>query len=223
MDNVRFRPGRRSTTYFLAASIAVLSVLHAIPDAGADGTQPWLVQYLQISLDYRDRSAYREADERSVQSLQLYTSDTSRPGFAFRCEKHRLFAWVSLKPLDLEKTLKKKVVRPRDWPLAVTIGNRDPVEEDWVSMFSGRVYMVRETGTTKDVFLAAVSGVPVDVSVKKRDPVRIEAPAADTSVVKYFLQRCDLDDPYQPDIDLRDAPEKLPPGVLDVESVEPVL
>ena len=142
-------------------------------------------------------SAYSMPDKKAVDTILLYTTDKKVPGAAFRCEKGRLFAILSMRKSDLGKALRDGVRRPRDWPLTVTIGDAPPVTEAWVSMQNGRLVMAHSAETTRALYAAARRGDVVAVKRKEgQDAVVVQMPAADSALFDDYLSACSLNPEY---------------------------
>jgi len=187
--------------YFRLLSLVPTVCLSATAAAEPDNAA-WEVSDLELNVRAKNTtSVYSMPEKKSVETLLMYTTDRKKPGLAFRCEKGRLYGILSVRPANLEKALRDGVRRPRDWTLTVTIGNGQPRSEAWVSMQNGKLVMAHESGTTKELFRAARDADSVSVVTRKgKKPVIIELPAGNEAMFSDYLDRCDLDEEYDPDV-----------------------
>ena len=139
-------------------------------------------------------------DNISNRGLLLYTSGADKTGAAFRCENGRLFAFLAVKPADFRKILQRRSPSPSDRKVRFSLDQGKEVEEKWVQMFSGTIYMVREISTTLELFRAAKNGFVITFTRKYGKTVTVSIPALDHTIAGPFLERCNLKKQYRPDM-----------------------
>ena len=130
----------------------------------------------------------------------LFTTDGERLGAAFRCDAGKLYAFVSVKPVDFSVNLEQRSGRHREKSMSYAIANGESGTEEWVSMFNGKVYKPQYISTTSAMFRAALEGA--DVTVARHtgaNEVTIDFPQPDRDAFAEFLQGCDLSEKHRPD------------------------
>ena len=129
---------------------------------------------------------------KTERGLAMYTSDKSVPGATFRCENGRLFAFLSVEPLDLERMLTWLSGRKsRAWDVEYTFENREPVKQNWVSLMGDKMYLIRDKTTSRELFDAARRGVSVTVQPRgRKKAVTITLPPDDSDSFSVFAQHC---------------------------------
>ncbi len=138
--------------------------------------------------------------EETVRGRLLFTTDTEATGIAFRCEKGKMFALVSTRPVDFKRMLGLRFRGSEDWQVSFTLNGGDPQNEEWVQMYRGRIFMVKELRTTRQLFELANSQGSFDFTRKYGKPVTVALPAPEPEVFDKFLQDCQLQDKYLPDL-----------------------
>ena len=183
--------------------LAVLTVIapgvSLADEPDADGA--WEMSDLKLKLRAKNTtSAYSTPVTKEMETLLLHTVDPDRPGIAFRCEKGRMYVILAVRPEDLSRALREGVRRPRDWELTYRIDDGAPVTEDWVSMSNNRLFMARKFASTAAIFKAARNGGILAITVKGSDPVTIEIPESDDELFDYYVESCELDPEYDPNV-----------------------
>lgn len=154
----------------------------------ADDGSGW--QASTMSLAYRGKQ--------SARGHVLFTTDTDRAGAAFRCHDGKLYAIFSLDAVPIGRYLVETRSRPKNVEMQVSVDDRVPRTETWVSLFNGKLYMARRISTTSELYRAATLGASIDIGREGRDRVRIDLPGAPRAEFEGFLERCDLDDRHAP-------------------------
>jgi len=138
---------------------------------------------------------------RTERGLAIYSTDTDRSGAAFRCDRGKLYAVFTLKGISILSYMTRRSARPRDVQMVLQIDDGETLEQKWVSMFNGKLYMARSRSTTSALYRAVVAGKPVVLTGPRRDPVSIDYPAVNQPQFDSFLSRCNLNPanfPYPP-------------------------
>ena len=152
----------------------------------------------QVSAWQITKIAEFKNDKKYSRGLLLYTTGADKMSVAFRCESGKLFAFLAVKPADFKQILQQRSQSPRDREVRFSIDNGAEATENWVQMFSGRIYMVRKISTTLDVFRAATTGATITFTRKYGKTVIIPLPEVDQETFGSFLTNCDLNVQYRP-------------------------
>lgn len=147
-------------------------------------------------------------DEEKVRGHLLFTLDSAANGAAFRCDKGRLAALVSTEPVDFRQLLQMRFHGSGDWPVSFSLNGSEVRNEDWVQMYRGKIFMVREPETTKKLFNLAKQQGSVEFTRKYGKAVQVTMPPPEPEVFDGFLQSCKLKSKYLPG--LLAAPEPGP-------------
>jgi hypothetical protein len=137
-------------------------------------------------------------DEERVRGYLLFTLDSAANGAAFRCEKGKLAALVSSEPVDFKQLLQLRFHGSEDWPVSFSLNGAEQRNEDWVQLYRGKIFMVREIGTTKELFDLARQQGNVEFTRKYGKAVQVNMPPLDAEVFDGFLQSCKLKSKYLP-------------------------
>ncbi len=130
----------------------------------------------------------------------LFTTDGDRLGAAFRCDAGKLYAFVSVKPVDFSEKLTQRSGRARDKSMMYAFEDGNSGTEEWVSMFNGKVYKLQYISTTAAMFEAAMYGSDVTVARHNgSNEVTIDFPQDGGEAFGEFLQGCDLDPKHRPE------------------------
>jgi hypothetical protein len=147
-----------------------------------------------------------DGEEETVRGHLLFTLDSAANGVAFRCEKGKLAALVSSEPVDFRQLLQLRFHGSEDWPVSFSLNGSELRNEDWVQLYRGRIFMVRELQTTRELFNLAYQQGNVEFTRKYGKAVQVSMPPLEPDVFEGFLQSCQLSSKY--------LPESLPaPGV----------
>ena len=141
----------------------------------------------------------QSSDGKQARGFMLYTTDKTNKGAAFRCEWGRMYTFLGVKPVDFRKILQQRSSKLRDREITFSINDSAEVVEDWVQMFSGKIYMAREISTNLAIFRAAAKGANISFTRKYGETVTISLPILDQSVSGAFLDGCDLKANHDPE------------------------
>jgi len=180
--------------YLLVASFAVSTHLAAdpalAPEAAPDAEWQWHLVKVKTEIN----------GEEVVKGHLLFTTDPESVGAAFRCDKGKLIALLSSEPVNFRQLLDLRFHGSEDWQVRYTLNGGDEKTEDWVQMYRGRIFMVRNVETTKEIFRLANSQGTVEFTRKYGKPVSVTMPAPRREVFDEFLQVCALKSDYQPEL-----------------------
>ncbi len=167
--------------FFLTSSAGV--ALHA------DQTSGWK----SIRLMQQSRGG------KNARGFMVYTVDSRKTGAAFRCESGKLYAFLGVKPADFREILHQGSSKLRYREVTFSINDNTEVVEEWVQMFSGKVYMARKISTILDIFQAAETGATITFTRKHGKTATISLPVLEQSVSQPYLDECDLNAKFDPE------------------------
>lgn len=151
-------------------------------------------------------------DEETVRGHLLFTTDIEATGVAFRCEKGKLIALVSAQPLDFKQMLGLRFRGSEDWQVSFSLNGVDEQTEEWVQMYRGRIFMVKKLQTTRQLFELANTEGSFEFTRKYGKPVTVTLPAPDQAVFDEFLNGCQLQEKYLPELHAASGTSPLPRG-----------
>ena len=122
----------------------------------------------------------------------LFTTDENSPGIAFRCDRKKIYAFVSVKPMSFRKLLGQWFRNPAEWQVEYRVDDDALRDETWIWLLRGKVFMSQPDGSANDLFRAAKRGSTVWFQRKHGDPVTIEIPAGDPARFDGFVEKCGL-------------------------------
>ncbi|MDH3619536.1 MAG: hypothetical protein OER91_01500 [Gammaproteobacteria bacterium] len=151
------------------------------PDT-ADGASEW--SWARMILVKRGRKYDR--------GIALYMTNEQSPGVAFRCQRDKLYAVVSVKPVDFNSLLTEWFRNPAEWKVEYRIDGEPLRAETWVWAYRGKVFVSPPGDSVKDLFEAARRGATLKFTRRKGDPVSIDIPAGDPALFDGFISKCGL-------------------------------
>lgn len=175
-----------SATLFMAYILFAALPVQAM----ADPAEAWKV--LKISEEKNNEVRNR--------GHMLFTSDAEHVGAAFRCEKGKLFAYLSTRPLDFEEILDNPFSNSKTREVNFSIGQNQEQTDNWVQMYRGHIYMVTGQDAIRSVFEQAWQGGEVTFKRRYKDPVRVLLPELTGSSVDQFMANCSLKSKYLPQL-----------------------
>jgi len=122
----------------------------------------------------------------------LFTTDDTSPGIAFRCDRKKVYAFVSVKPLSFRKLLGEWFRNPAEWKVEYRVDDDALRAETWIWLLRGKVFMSRPDESAYELFRAAKRGATVWFHRKHGDPVTIEIPAGEPARFDNFVEKCGL-------------------------------
>jgi len=176
-----------------AAFLAVSSTLSADPTTEPDSSLAAAEQWRSVKVKTEVNG------EEVVRGHMLFTTRTDSAGVAFVCDKGKLIAMFSSEPVDFQQLLDLRFHGSKDWQVRYTLNGSDEKTEDWVQMYRGRIFMVREVATTKQIFQLANTQGQVEFTRRYGKPVTVTMPAPESGTFAEFLQVCALKSKYLPE------------------------
>lgn len=122
--------------------------------------------------------------------IMLFTVSDDVPGAAFRCERRRLYVFLSMKSVEMLDAAFRPARNPRAWKVWYSIDGGEETEEEWVSFRSGHMMIVRPKPTTLAIYDAAKVGTTITVRPQNAKAVTIELPPDTTGIFDRFWDRC---------------------------------
>lgn len=168
-----------------SAAVAVATVLAptTVVSANPESTSAW---------DWTEMSKVVKG-KRESRGLALYTTAEKSLGAAFRCDDSRLFAFVSVMPVDMQEIVTGSTRRPKNWDVRLSINGGAEREERWVSMFGGKIFMATSAETAAELFHAARDGAEIEFVRPYGKPVSIRIPADSDGIFAEFELGCELE------------------------------
>ena len=130
--------------------------------------------------------------DRQSMGLTLYTNAQDTRGAAFRCDRNRLYAFLTVKPVDLRKIMTRRSRNAKQWSVSYSIDNHKPQDEQWVTIHGGQLLMVKSAATAEKLFEAARQGTAVTIDPKYGKTVTVEIPPDTVGLFDRFRERCKI-------------------------------
>jgi len=124
--------------------------------------------------------------------IALYTTNDKSLGIAFRCQRGKTYAVVSVRPVDFNALLKDRFRRPAEWQVEFAIDDEALRVETWVWAYSGKVFLSPPGDSVKDLFKAARRGATLSFRRRKGDFLTIRLPPGDPALFEGFVDKCGL-------------------------------
>ena len=137
----------------------------------------------------------RKTKKETTVGIALYTKQKKALGAAFRCEKKRLYAFLTMKPMNIQERMFQNFRGPTRWKVRYSIDGMDEAEEEWVSIENGNLMMVIPKPTSLAMFEAAKSGTVITVAPRNGKAVTISLPPDSIGLFDRFAERCGLKPP----------------------------
>ena len=124
--------------------------------------------------------------------IALYMTDDQSLGVAFRCQRGKTYAVVSVRPVDYNALLQDWFRNPVEQQVEYTIDDEAQRVETWVWAYSGKVFVSPPGDSVKDLFKAARRGATLSFKRRKGKSVLIRIPTGDPALFDGFVNKCGL-------------------------------
>lgn len=166
--------------------LIALSLILATPQLPAaeaiEGASEWA--WARMTLVDRGRKYDR--------GIALFTTDKQSLGIAFRCQRGKTYAVVSVKPVDFNALLAERFRHPAEWQVEYAIDDEALRVETWVWAYNGKVFLSPPGDSVKDLFKAARRGATLSFKRRKGDLLTIRLPPGDPALFEGFVDECGL-------------------------------
>ncbi len=176
-----------------AISIILVAALAGAVDAGrsvhADETDnAWAVS----------KMTRVEKGKRKARGFALYTTADKALGTAFRCDDDRLVVFVAVMPVNMYEIMTGFTRNPHLWTVTFAVEGGEQREEEWISMFGGKVFMAQSNETSREIFEAARDGAEIDFVRPYGKPLKLSIPADSGEQFDRFERHCEFSEPDEP-------------------------
>ena len=144
------------------------------------------------------RGVYSDEGKFAGQDFTIYTTADDQLGAAFRCNNGKLFAILSMRPLDIKYWMSLRPGNAETRRVSFAVDGGSDRSDEWISIFHGRLYMSTRISSTNTLYKTALSGGRVQFNKRKNQSVEIELPPGDEFLFDQFLESCELLDRHHP-------------------------
>ena len=144
------------------------------------------------------RGVYSDDGKFAGQDFTMYTQAEDELGAAFRCNNGKLFAVISTRPLDMKYWMSLPPDNAETKRVSFSVDGGDEKDDQWVSIYHGRMYMATKISSTNTLFRTALTGGTVQFNKRKNQSIEIRLPPGDEYLFDSFLNKCELLERHDP-------------------------
>lgn len=144
-----------------------------------------------------------EKGKRKARGFALYTTADKALGAAFRCDDDRLVVFVAVMPVNMYEIMTGFTRNPHLWNVTFSVEGGEQREEEWISMFGGKVFMARSNETSREIFEAARDGAEIDFVRPYGKPLKLSIPADSGEQFDRFERHCEFSEEEPATVDAK--------------------